>query len=506
MSYKPEEAKNEEKALDPVPNMPLQGEEREWLEQRASALRAFIVQEAMCADQLEEEGEGVDESMNEKVVDAEEELDFVEEILLEDAVVREERSLEAINQRGIRIAKIAADTTTENVEDILKDLKEPLTVTHTVALPEVKAHLPVWIPSIAKEVNHLEGNGTLVPIPLQEAKRLQDRGEITLVPAKTVHTAKPPDAAVITDKEEQEEERSQDIAGKEGPVNVEDLSFFKRKTRLVICGNYIKGDTEVFTTAASAESLRCGLAFAVQRNWDAAITDIASAFTLTPMSESSVRYAITVPKVVVDAGCAQPNTAYLVERLLYGLKEAPRLWGNFRDRRIRRAKIRVGQRGCKFVQMETDPAVWRLVPVGDEEETIAMMIIYVDDVMFLGGKDEVKSMYAWLTKGGDGEDGWKCSELEWVGKRPVRYLGMEVQSRVCEGRRHYHVSQGGYIADLIREYGMEHDKPAQVPATKDLIPHWEEGDEDGGETDEELIRLELLPENCCGWLRGQDRT
>ena len=505
MSYKPEEARNEEKAFEPVPNMPLPKEEREWLEQRARALRAFIVQEAMCADQREEEGEDADESMNEKVVDAEEELDFVEEILSEDMVVQEERSLEAINQRKIRIAKMAADITTENVEDILKDLKEPLTVTHTVALPEVKAHLPVWIPSIAKEVNHLKGNGTLVPIPLQEAKRLQDRGEITLVPAKTVHTVKPPDAAVIKDKEECEEEKPQDLAGKEHPGSVDDLSFFKRKTRLVICGNYIKGDTEVFTTAASAESLRCGLAFAAQRNWEAAVTDITSAFTLTPMSESSVHYAITVPKVVVDAGCAQPNTAYLVERLLYGLKEAPRLWGNFRDRRIKGAKVRVGQRECKFVQMETDPAVWRLVPVGDEEETIALMIIYVDDVMFLGGREEVKSMYTWLTKGDDGEDGWKCSELEWVGKRPVRYLGMEVQSRVCEGRRHYHVSQGGYIADLIREYGMEHDKPAQVPATKDLIPHWEEGDEEGSETDEELIRAAQTAAGELLWLATRTR-
>ena len=416
MSYKPEEEKGGEKELDPVPAMPLEGEERRWLEDRAMALRALIVDEERCADLREEEGGGADESMNEKIIDAEEELDFVQELLSEDSTERQEQSIKAATHQRIRLAKLAADVTTENVEGILKELKEPLTVTHTVSLPEVKAHLPEWIPSMAKEVNHLEGNGTLVPIPLAEAKRLQERGEVTLVPAKTVHTVKPPDVAAVKDKKENEDEKEEEPSKeREHATDIVDdnkVNLFKRKTRLVICGNYIKGETEVFTTAASAESVRCGVAFAAQRNWEAAITDINSAFTLTPMSESSVKYAVTVPKVIVDAGCAPPNTAYRVERLLYGLKEAPRLWGNFRDRRIRRARIRAGHKECKFVQMETDPALWRLVPLSDEEETIAMMIVYVDDVLFLGGGEEIKNMYAWLTKGGDGDEGWKCSELE----------------------------------------------------------------------------------------------
>ncbi|CAE6970309.1 inlI [Symbiodinium natans] len=506
LRYQPEEDKGKEKVEEPVPTLPLGKEERLWLEERAMALRALIVEEAKCADQREDEGEEVDEMMNEKVMDAEEELDFVQEILTEDAGEKDERSVKAINDVKVRLAKMATDVTTENVEGILKELKEPLTVTHTVALPEVKANLPKWVPSIMKEVTHLEGNGTLVPIPLPEAKRMQDRGEITLVPAKTVHTVKPPDVAAIADQAEQEREHVTQKKGEEVLEGNGDAGLFKRKSRLVICGNYIKGETEVFTTAASAESLRCGLAFAAQRNWGAAITDIASAFTLTPMSESSVRYAITIPKVIVDAGCAPPDTAYLVERLLYGLKEAPRLWGNFRDRRIRRARIHVGQRECRFVQMETDPAVWRLVPMDDETETIAMMIVYVDDVMFLGGNEEIMKMYSWLTKGDDGEEGWKCSDLEWVGQRPVRYLGMEVQGRVRDGRIQYHISQGGYIADLIREYGMETEKPAQVPATKDLILHEEEGDQEEGEADEEQIRAAQTAAGELLWLATRTQT
>ena len=501
MRYQPEEENVKEEILSPMPTLPMNKEEKRYWEERAMALKAFIIHEAACADQREEGGEGIDVEMNERLVDAEEELDFVQEILSNDVCEREEKSLKEIRERGVRLAKVAADATTENVEDILRNLKEPLTVTHTVALPEVKTHLPVWVPSISKEVGHLTGNGTLVPIPLSDAKRLQDQGEITLVPAKTVHTVKPPDAAAVPVVQDggDEERRTPD------KEVIAENSMYKRKTRLVICGNYIKGDTEVFTSAASAESLRCGLAFAAQRKWSAAVTDINSAFTLTPMSESSVRYAITVPKVVVDAGCAPPNTAYLVERLLYGLKEAPRLWGNFRDRRIKKARIRVGERECKSAQMDTDPAVWRLVPVDDETETLAMMIVYVDDVMFLGKNDEIKSMYAWLTQGeGDGE-GWKCSELEWVGQRPVRYLGMEVRSRCCGDEVHYHISQGGYIADLVRECGMESEKPSKVPATKELIPQWEEDEEEECGVDQEGIRAAQTAAGELLWLATRTR-
>ena len=50
-------------------------------------------------------------------------------------------------------------------------------------------------------------------IPLQEARKKAQNGEITLVPAKMVFTAKPPSA------------------GGDG--------LFKRRSRLVICGNYV---------------------------------------------------------------------------------------------------------------------------------------------------------------------------------------------------------------------------------------------------------------------------
>ena len=106
----------------------------------------------------------------------------------------------------------------------------------------------------------------------------------------------------------------------------------------------------------------------------------------------------------------------------------------FRDRRNLQAALYYRNVKCRFVQMHTDPAVWRLCAEDDQANTLALMMIYVDDVMFLGNEEAIQVMYDWLTKGSGEEEGWKCSRLEHVGHEPVRYLGMEVRSRRVQGK------------------------------------------------------------------------
>ena len=207
------------------------------------------------------------------------------------------------------------------------------------------------------------------------------------------------------------------------------------------------------------------------------------------MSESKIRYAITMPKVVVDAGCAPANTAYLVDRVLYGLREAPRLWGSFRDKRISQAQFLVGTRSCVFKQMETDPAVWRLVEKGREQETLGLMVVYVDDVMMLGEEDVTQGMYTWITEGSGDDEGWKCSPIEWLGSDPVRYLGMDVRQKTQGEATSFHISQGSYVTELLRSYPEEAAKPSPVPATRDLMPNQEDLEEEEiAPVDEDLIR------------------
>ena len=248
---------------------------------------------------------------------------------------------------------------------------------------------------------------------------------------------------------------------------------------MVICGNHVSSEVEVYTAAANAESVRVALSLAARRRWAGAVTDVNSAFTLAPMDEAEIKYGITVPKVVVEAGVVPPNTAYLVDRVFYGLREAPRLWGSFRDKRVQRARLLVGGRECMFIQMETDPAVWRLVPCDDHNNTLALMVIYVDDVMMLAPEKVIEDIYKWLTEGAEGDKGWKCSPMEWIGRNPVRYLGMDIR-RKDAALTTFHVSQGSYVGELLKSYPAEMSRPSQVPATKDTMPLQEDLDEEEG--------------------------
>ena len=265
----------------------------------------------------------------------------------------------------------------------------------------------------------------------------------------------------------------------------------------------------MYAAAANAESVRCALSVASRKKWLAAISNICQAFTL--ISESDVKYAVLAPKILVEAGCIPPGTAYLVERLLCGL----RLWGGFRDRRFRAAKIKVDEDMYRLFQLETDAAVWKLVKDAPHktvedymaDEAVGLIVVYVDDVMFLGDEKVILAMYLWVTEGGEGEKGgWKCSALEFVREKPIRYLGMELRWRVEGKFTFFHASQGGYIEDLLREYHVDQDAVSRVPATREAIP-LEFDDEEGkcSAPSDEMVRLAQKAAGELLWLSTRTR-
>ena len=438
-------SQGEEVVMTSAPLLPLAHDEEERMRSRVTWLSEFVEEERKIKARQAERGEYATQRERQLFYKLDDAIDYMNEILC--------LSHQAREQATMSMMKLMQETeATPEIEEMLQALVMPIDTVHGVELQEVKRHLEKWRESIQKEIEVLETSGTLRRISLSEAKRLADAGEIVLVPSKTVHTVKPP-------------------SGGSGD------KMYKRKTRMVICGNYVSNEVEVYTAAANAESVRVALSLAAHRRWFGAVTDVNSAFTLAPMDEAATRYGITVPKVVVEAGVVPPNTAYLVGRVFYGLREAPRLWGSFRDKRVQRARLTVGGQECMFVQMETDPAVWRLVACNDQSVTLALMVIYVDDVMMLGPEQVVKDIYEWLTVGVQGDEGWKCSPMEWLGKAPVRYLGMDIR-RKDGSLASFHVSQGSYVGELLKSYSMGASRPSQVPATKDAMPSSDDQDEE----------------------------
>ena len=171
--------------------------------------------------------------------------------------IRRGRSTESQGRYGVR--KVDEDFYTPNVEELLQGLIAPLKVVHNVATSEVRRHLDEWRSSAADEVNALEGMQGIKRLKGQDAVVAASAEGVQVLPAKTVFTAKPGSG----DK------------------------WFRRKCRVVGCGNFERPDPELelFASGVPADVLRACLIEAAHRGFSAWISDIKNAFLLAPLPD-----------------------------------------------------------------------------------------------------------------------------------------------------------------------------------------------------------------------------
>ncbi|CAE7639140.1 unnamed protein product, partial [Symbiodinium necroappetens] len=179
--------------------------------------------------------------------------------LLEEYLEWGEALLRERHRRDLRqVAKVSPGAAVDyEVEPILEGLAGPLEVVHNVGLHEARRNLLKWKAAILKEVDALVRSGTVRRLSPEQARELKAQGMVVL-PGKAVFTAKPPS--------------EQPAEGQEK---------FRRKCRIVVCGNYLPSDkANVYASGTSADGLRISVAFTVLKRWRAAATDISNAFTL----------------------------------------------------------------------------------------------------------------------------------------------------------------------------------------------------------------------------------
>ncbi|CAE7279390.1 RE2, partial [Symbiodinium microadriaticum] len=224
----------------------------------------------------------------------------------------------------------AEAATTKDLEGLLGQLREPLSVTHTASQEEVRAHLERWRPAIEKELGSLKKQGVLVSHYGNEAQELIANPETSVISLKGVFTAKAPG----------------------GPED----GLFKRKCRLVGCGNqatHVDADS-LYAAGAPAEVVRVALTEACNHQWSAFTTDIKSAFTQTPIPPYAARrYLLRPPRWLIDLGLAVPGEYFSLGMVLYGFKEAPAWWSDHRDSKLRGAKFQ----DCHLEQAKSDSSV-----------------------------------------------------------------------------------------------------------------------------------------------------
>ena len=191
-----------------------------------------------------------------------------------------------------------------------------------------------------------ETKGALRKITEAEVKKLLDEDRAELIPSKLVFTVKP------------------DQTNKGG----------KKKTRLVACGNFSEREEgqDLFAGGASAVALRAALTVASQFGFEGSVMDVRTAFLNAPMVLSGSkdengekmeprRAIIRPPALLILAGLAKPDEFYEVIMALYGYKESPKLWSDYRDQEIAKMELPCEGGVLTLQQMITEPNMWRMM-------------------------------------------------------------------------------------------------------------------------------------------------
>ena len=246
-------------------------------------------------------------------------------------------------------------------------------------------------------------------------------------------------------------------------------ALYKRKARLVICGNFEKNiSEELYAGGCQTESLRIMVSHASSRpSWDAAVRNIRNAFVLAPMCTDAT-YGLRFPKVFLLALGPEWDGLYRVDRALYGFRRSPRLWGLFRDARFKKAKIRIqsstGDRVAVLKRLVADENIWQVVVLkeGCEESdyVAAYVVVYVDDIMYLGEPSTIVDVHAWLSAE------WTSSPLTWASDVDgIRFLGLEIY----KNKLGYRMCQFGYLRELLRHHDLTNGPGARTPCPREWL-------------------------------------
>eukprot|EP00439_Symbiodinium_sp_Y106_P000023 s9351_g1.t1 len=369
--------------------------------------------------------------------------------------------------------------TTQNLEEILEALAEPLSVTHTAAQEEVRRNLPKWKPAVEKELATLKEPGVLISHYGEEAKSLMEDPRTSVIPLKGVFTAKPPSSS--------------------------NGSYYRRKCRLVACGNQTPfTDVEsLYASGAPAELVRAALVEASSHMWGAYTCDIRSAFTLTPIpSEAGRRYVLRPPRWLVELGLAQEGECYTLGRVLYGFREAPVWWASFRDEVLKKGEFD----GCRLVQGEADPSIWKIM----KGTTLkGFVITYVDDFLVLSDAQRATAFHRWILE----EAKWETDGLAEASEiSPVRFLGMQLK-RYEDGS--FALDQEAYIDELIRSHNLTSAMRSKISCPREVMYGSDaDGPDDGTEPshgeaalnqDEATVRQAQRIAGECLWLSQRTR-
>eukprot|EP00438_Fugacium_kawagutii_P033584 Skav205234 [mRNA] locus=scaffold1794:149103:155795:- [translate_table: standard] len=338
--------------------------------------------------------------------------------------------------------KLKRMTEEEKVDEVLQ--------TRIVSMAEIRRNSEAWKQSIMAELNSLfHVKKALRKLTKEEVKRVKEDPLIEVIPSKLVCTLKP------------------DPQCPKG----------RKKSRIVACGNYIptgdnKDKGDLFAAGSDAIAVRLAIREASRLNWSGTVLDIKTAFLNAPIvfdEEKEAKVLIKPPGLLVGLGLAEGDELWEAIMALYGFRESPRRWSDFRDMMMRRMEAMTPDGGkWNLEALTSEPNLWKIKSTKDGRVG-GMIVVYIDDLLIIGEEEVKEAMISEVKKL------WETSVPEEIDEKAgVRFLGMELW-KLKSGD--WMATQQGYIREMLRKNLQEEEeewRKKKVPMVKAWMERPEE--------------------------------
>ena len=394
------------------------------------ALRSQKVEESFVED-----NEFFDSLMEEQLEERREHQKRLQAIIESEAAFMLNEDLDSMNVTFEGLWKLKQAMPSLEEDDVLR--------TKIVSVVELLAEREKWKEPIESELRQLfEEKRALVKLTEKEFEELKQKygHEMVVIPMKPVITKKP------------------------GP---------RRRFRMVACGNHVEkaANEDIYASGADALAVRYALKRAAEEQWKGTILDIKVAFLNAPLADDEdemVTVILRPPALLVKLGYAKPGEHYKADKAIYGLRQSPKRWSSYRDRKLMEM---VTKDGFIFRPSVAEPNLWKILKTSKEEslseleeinsELFGFLLVYVDDLMILSEDYIVQQVVEILQKE------WDTSVPERIGGEKVKFLGMEI----AEYEQGFFANQANYIHD---KKDVEGFRKVKTPTMKDMYPMPEE--------------------------------
>ncbi|GMF37765.1 unnamed protein product [Phytophthora fragariaefolia] len=223
---------------------------------------------------------------------------------------------------------------------------------------------------------------------------------------------------------------------------------------------------ETYSPVASLNSIRASLARFCEDGAIIEQCDVDTAFLYGELDEE-IYMELTdgLVEILGDTDDNDEDLVCLLEKCLYGLKQASRVWNETIDRHLK---------SVGFKPTKADPCVY----TRDDNDQRCVVCLYVDDMLIASrDQDVIISVKAQIA------EKFKIKELG-----QARYiLGIEIDYNMED--KTVGICQRAYTEAVIKKFGQEHANPSLIPL--DTSVHLTTNDEP--KTDEEKAKMRSKP-------------